>query len=236
MPSAAAARVCTPPALSSASRMSRFSNASTRSVKLPSPSLPASAFSPPRCSGRSDVATTLAAREHDRAVDEVLELAHVARVVVLRAAGPSPRARRRGALPSSAKRRRKWSTRSGMSSRRSRSGGSVIDDDVEPVERSSRNSPARGHRLEVAVGRGDHADVDLDRARAADPLERLLLQHAQQLDLRARAAGRRSRRGTASRRRPARSGRAARASAPVNAPRSCPNSSDSSSVSGSAAS
>src|SRR5205085_3100424 len=36
---------------------------------------------------------------------------------------------------------------------------------------------------EVAVGGGDDADVDLDLARAADALELLLLQHAQQLRL-----------------------------------------------------
>ena len=37
--------------------------------------------------------------------------------------------------------------------------------------------------LEVAVGRRDDADVDLDRLAAADALELALLQHAQQLDL-----------------------------------------------------
>ena len=39
------------------------------------------------------------------------------------------------------------------------------------------------HPKEVAVRRGDEADVDLDRLRTADPLELLLLQDAQQLRL-----------------------------------------------------
>ena len=42
-------------------------------------------------------------------------------------------------------------------------------------------------RREVAVGRGDHAHVDLDRVRVADALELALLQHAQQLHLQRRA-------------------------------------------------
>ncbi len=65
--------------------------------------------------------------------------------------------------------------------------------------------------------------------RAADPLELALLQHAQQLRLEGAARRRRSRRGTACRRRPARSGPCGPAVAPVNAPFSWPNSSDSSS-------
>ena len=40
---------------------------------------------------------------------------------------------------------------------------------------------------EVAVGRGDHAHVHLDRVRIADALELALLQHAQQLHLQRRA-------------------------------------------------
>ena len=46
---------------------------------------------------------------------------------------------------------------------------------------------ALGDRLlEVLVGRADEPDVDLQRARAADPLELALLKHAQQLGLEAR--------------------------------------------------
>ena len=43
------------------------------------------------------------------------------------------------------------------------------------------------HRRQVAIGGGDEPHVDLDRARAAEPLELVLLQHAQDLGLRARA-------------------------------------------------
>ena len=47
----------------------------------------------------------------------------------------------------------------------------------------SRNSPARDQLLEVAVRRGDDPHVDPDRLRAADALELLLLEHAQELRL-----------------------------------------------------
>ena len=67
------------------------------------------------------------------------------------------------------------------------------------------------------------------------PLDLALLQGAQQLGLERRAAARRSRRGRACRRRPARTGPAVRSLAPVKAPFSWPNSSLSSSVSGMAA-
>ena len=59
----------------------------------------------------------------------------------------------------------------------------------------------------------------------ADALDLAFLQHAQQLHLQPAAAGRRSRRGTACRRRPPRRARRARSTAPVNAPRTWPNSS-----------
>ena len=91
------------------------------------------------------------------------------------------------------------------------------------------------HRFfEVAVGRRDDPHVDADVARAADALERLLLEEAQQLGLQRRrhladlveehraAVGR------------ARAGPRFCCRASVNAPRSWPNSSLSSSVSGSA--
>ena len=42
------------------------------------------------------------------------------------------------------------------------------------------------HRRQVAVRRGDQAHIDLDGAGAAEPLELVLLQHAQNLRLRAR--------------------------------------------------
>ena len=69
------------------------------------------------------------------------------------------------------------------------------------------------------MGRRDHADVDLADAAAADRADLALLQHAQQARLHARAACRRSRRGTACRRRPRRTRPARSVVAPVNAPR-----------------
>ena len=55
--------------------------------------------------------------------------------------------------------------------------------DVEPVEQILAEAAARDLLLEVAVGRGDEAHVDVDRLDAADALELALLQRAQQLDL-----------------------------------------------------
>ena len=56
-------------------------------------------------------------------------------------------------------------------------------DDVEPVVEVLAELPLRDHLLEVAVGRRDDADVDVDRLVAADALELALLQEAQQLHL-----------------------------------------------------
>ena len=56
-------------------------------------------------------------------------------------------------------------------------------DDVEPVVEVLAEPALRDLLGEVAVRRRDHADVDLDRLRAADALELVLLQEAQQLDL-----------------------------------------------------
>ena len=114
---------------------------------------------------------------------------------------------------------------SGMSSARSRSGGARSGTTLRRKYRSSRNCPAATAACEVAVGRGDHAHVDLQRLLAADPRELAGLQHAQHLGLRRQRSCRRSRRGRACRRRRARTGRACGAVAPVNAPRSWPNSS-----------
>ena len=85
----------------------------------------------------------------------------------------------------------------------------VQRDHREPVEEVLAEAPGGDQVLEVAVGGGDHPHVDAHRLAAADPLEALALEHPQQLGLRARAACRRSRRGTACRRRPARTCRGA---------------------------
>ena len=63
--------------------------------------------------------------------------------------------------------------------------------------------------LEVLVRRGDHADVDLDRARRSEALDFALLQHAQHLGLRLRRSCRRFRRGRSCPCRPARTCRPA---------------------------
>ena len=73
-----------------------------------------------------------------------------------------------------------------MSSRRSRSGGMCDGDHVQPVVQVLLELAARDHLPEIAVGRGDHAHVDLLAALGAERLELPLLQHAQQLRLQGR--------------------------------------------------
>ena len=104
----------------------------------------------------------------------------------------APSARRSCALLSSARRARsgcaacsvKCSNSSGMSSRRSRSGGSSMHDDVEPVVEVGaeaalrRSAPARSSL--VAAMTRQSTGIALVRAEALDAA---LLQHAQQLDL-----------------------------------------------------
>ena len=70
-----------------------------------------------------------------------------------------------------------------MSSRRSRKAGVSQADDVEPVVQVFAEPAGADQGLEVLVGRGQDPDVDRDRLRAADPLERHLLEHAEQLGL-----------------------------------------------------
>ena len=55
--------------------------------------------------------------------------------------------------------------------------------DVQPEEQILAKLAAADARLEIAMGRGEDADVDAARLDAADTLERALLQHAQQLHL-----------------------------------------------------
>ena len=111
-----------------------------------------------------------------------------------------------------------------MSSTRSRSGGTRSRDDVEPVVQVLAERAFLDRLLEVHVGRRDEAEVGPDRPRAADALDLALLDRAQQLRLQIERADRRSRRGTACRRWPARTCRSAAACAPVNEPFSWPNS------------
>ena len=59
--------------------------------------------------------------------------------------------------------------------------------DVQAVEQVLAEPAVLHHLSEVAVGRGDDAHVDLNRARSAEPFELLFLEHAQDLRLRALA-------------------------------------------------
>ena len=70
-----------------------------------------------------------------------------------------------------------------MSSRRSRSGGSLIVTTLRRKYRSWRNLPSPTAASRSRMRRRDQADVDLDRLVAADAEDLLVLQHAQQLGL-----------------------------------------------------
>ena len=56
-------------------------------------------------------------------------------------------------------------------------------EDIQPVKEVAAKLAFRDHLCQVAIGRRDHADVDTDGARAAQPFEFLFLQNAQQLGL-----------------------------------------------------
>ena len=78
----------------------------------------------------------------------------------------------------------KYSTSSGMSSRRSASGGHADRHDRQPVIEILAEFSGGDLGLDIAAGRGDDAHVDRDLGAAADALEGLIDQHAQNLVLR----------------------------------------------------
>ncbi|OPZ05947.1 MAG: hypothetical protein BWZ08_02381 [candidate division BRC1 bacterium ADurb.BinA292] len=60
----------------------------------------------------------------------------------------------------------------------------VDGEDIEPVVEILPEFGGFDHLFEVAVGRGDDADIDRDRAAAADALDFALLEDAEEFDLR----------------------------------------------------
>ena len=125
------------------------------------------------------------ARKNRRALDDVLELAHVARPVVARRALEK---RRRDA------RERLAELAPGLGEEVADEQRDVLAplaqrrhghrEDVEPIVEIGPELAGRGAAAQVAVRRSDQPHVGAQRARAADALELLLLQHAQQLRLR----------------------------------------------------
>ena len=81
----------------------------------------------------------------------------------------------------------KWRMSRGMSPRRSRKRRHVHRDDLETEEQVLAETPRGDLALEVAVGRGDDAHVDLDRLGRPDAPDLALLQDAQELNLHLRA-------------------------------------------------
>ena len=140
----------------------------------------------PRRTGRSSSVDARALAEDDRALDRVLELAHVARPAVARRS--SARARVGEAVDAlvvlareAAKEVLGEDEHVGAAHAQRRH---LDVDDVEAVVEVLAEAPFAHLGREIAVGRGDEAHVDLDRLVAADALERPLLEDAQQLDLR----------------------------------------------------
>ena len=168
-----------------------------------------------------------AAREHHRALDHVRELAHVAGPVVGEQALAWPRARCASMrLPSSrAKRSAKKCASSAMSPLALAQRRHHDREDVQAEEEIGAEAPGGDLLLEVAVGRRDHAHVDLARLRCCRPARSRAPGARAAASPACRAAARRSRRGRSCRRRRPRSARCAPSSAPVKAPRTWPNSS-----------
>ena len=124
-------------------------------------------------------------REDRRALEHVLELANVSGPAVghhrsmLRALTPC------SGLPSLRDRPvTKNATSSGMSPAAFAERWHVDREDVQAIQQIGAERPAADRLCEVAIGGCDHAHVDVLRPAAADRLELLLLEHAQQLHLR----------------------------------------------------
>src|SRR5262249_30573192 len=122
--------------------------------------------------------------EDDGAFDGVLELAHVARPVVLTQGGHGIRRNALDALvqatrePLDAGAHQIRNVLRPLAKRWQRD-----RKDVEPIVEGAPEGLFRDGLLEGLVGRGDHAYVDTERPRPTDTLELLLLEHAQQLRL-----------------------------------------------------
>jgi hypothetical protein len=123
--------------------------------------------------------------EHDHALDEVLQLPHVA--------GPLLRAqaRHRLRLEANARAMHRAALRCGelrdervdvLRPRAERRHGER--NHGEPIVQVLAERPLRDHRREVAVRRGGEPDVHLERLRPAEPLDLALLEHAEELHLR----------------------------------------------------
>ena len=122
---------------------------------------------------------------HDhRALDDVTKLPDVARPGILlqrRECRPVDESMRLpNAFENSSTNRH---TSSGMSSTRSRSGGTANRKHIQAVVRVLAERSFGDPLFEIAVRRGDDPDVHANRLRAAEPLDRPLLQHPQQLHL-----------------------------------------------------
>ena len=135
---------------------------------------------------RSSRSIDLAAGQRQRAVQQVLELAHVAgegvaqqvlQRVAATASAPASR-RHRAAMRSSTA-----AQIAGRSSMRSRSGGTTMLDDVEAVVQVLAEAAGLHLGAQVLVRGADDAHVDRRLGHRADRPHRALLDHAQQLAL-----------------------------------------------------
>ena len=124
-------------------------------------------------------------RQDHGAFDEVLKFADVPRPIVVFAEPPSrcPGMMWICLFMRSANLCTKCHTRSGISSTRSRKRRKGDGKNMQPVKQIRPKPAFLDHRRKIAVGGGHNANVHPNGARAAEPLEFLLLQHAQQLGL-----------------------------------------------------
>ena len=162
-----------------------------------SPSASASLGSTIRPGGKSSGVRIGSVAEDDGAFQGVVELADVARPGGGHQARGSWRCpRRRRACPGvRACLARSTATSSGMSSRRSRSGGRWIDDDVEPVVQVGAEPAGGDLGGQVLVRRRHQPGLERHRAGRADGQDLLVLDGPEQLRLGRPATARRSRRG-----------------------------------------
>ncbi len=140
----------------------------------------------PRAGARADPPrpADVAFRQDHGALDRVLELAHVARPRVL-VEQPS----RLGVDAADVRAQARVVAREEVIDEERHvfaalaERGIMNGEDVDAIEEVLAKAPGLGLGREIAVRRGDDADVDLDVARLAEPPDRLLLEHAQELHL-----------------------------------------------------
>ena len=130
----------------------------------------------------------VAGRHDDQPLDHVPELAHVARPVVGQEIAERLAGERLGALAVlGAELRDELAHVRGNVVLAGSQRRDLDRDDVQPIVEVLAELPLADQRRQIAIGRGDHPHVHAECVLAADALERLLLERAQDLRLRLEA-------------------------------------------------